>query len=292
MTARVDDNCPVTIGLPVLNGAATLARAIESLLGQTHADFRLVVADNASSDATPQIIADFMARDARISVVRRPQTVSPIENFGGLVMAARSPFFMFATDDDIWQPRFIEATLAALKDDPAASLCVPRIAFLENGHQGALSSGTAALTGTAVERIKAYLHDVGENGRYYGLHRTAALAAGFAGLSPMPAFDWLALIPSVLAGRHLELPEVLLLRERTPLANYQTWVTRLEPRVIGRIMPHLRMAQAADAMLPDGIRREIRPTLVRLALSSAANSPYAPVRKAYASALWLKHVID
>jgi hypothetical protein len=290
MPASTDDNCPVTIGLPVLNGAATLARAIESLLGQTFADFRLVIADNASSDATPQIIAGYAARDARVSVVRRPQTVSPIENFGGLVMAARTPFFMFATDDDIWQPRFIEATIGALRGDPGASLCVPRIAFLEDGRPGALSTGTGALPGTPVERVKAYLHDVGENGRYYGLHRTEALAAGFAGLAPMPAFDWLALIPSVLAGRHLELPEVLLWRERTPLANYRTWVDRLEPRLIGRVMPHLRMARAADAMLPPEMRRAVRPTLVRLALASAANSPFAPVRGAYAAALRVKQL--
>jgi hypothetical protein len=291
MSLRNDDQAPVTIGLPVLNGAATLARSIESLLAQTHGDFRLIIADNASTDATPQIIADYMARDARVSVVRRPRTVSPIENFGGLVTAARSPFFMFATDDDIWQPRFIEATLAALRSDPGAALCVPKIAFLENGAAGALSTGTAALGGTPFERVKAYLHDVGENGRYYGLHRTEALAAGFAGLQPMPAFDWLALIPSVLAGHHLELPEVLLLRERTPLASYQTWVTRLEPRFIGRVMPHLRMARAAQAMLPAEMHAAIRPTLVRLAIASAANSPYAPVRRAYASALKLKAML-
>jgi hypothetical protein len=281
----------VTIGLPVLNGARTLARSIESLLAQTHRDFRLVIADNASTDATPAIIAGFCARDPRVTMVRRPRTLSPIENFGGLVRAADTPFFMFATDDDIWQPRFVEATLAALQADPGASLCVPRIAFLEDGVPGALSTGTAALDGTPTERLRAFLHDVGENGRYYGLHRTEALQAGFRDLPAIPAFDWLALIPGVLAGRHIELPEVLLWRERTPLASYQGWVTRLEPRVIGRIMPHLRMAQAASAMLPPDIRRAVRPTLVRLAVASAANSPYAPVRGAYAAALRVKALL-
>lgn len=298
MPANADANtsagapCPVTIGLPVFNGAATIARSIESLLAQSFGDFRLVIADNASTDATPEIIAGFAARDARISIVRRAETVSPIKNFGGLVLAATTPFFMFATDDDVWRPRFVEATLAALLADPGASLCVPRIAFLDGGEVGALSTGTAALAGTAAERVAAFLHDPGENGRYYGLHRTPAIAAGFAALAPMPAFDWLALIPSVLAGRHLELPEVLLLRERTPIANYRTWTRRLEPSLAGRVMPHLRMARAAHAMLPPEMRRAAVPALARLAVASAANSPFAPVRGSYAAALrvrgWLR----
>lgn len=283
-----DDRCQVTIGLPVLNGARTLARAIESLLAQTHGDFRLVISDNASTDATPQIIAGFMARDPRVQVVTRSQTVTPVENFGDLVRNARTPFFMFATDDDIWQPTFIEATLRALRQNPGATLAVPRIAFLDDGVPGALSTGTAALTGSPVERLNAFLRSVGENGRYYGLHRTEALAAGFAGLTPMPAFDWLALVPSLLAGDHLELPEELLWRERTPMASYQTWVRRLEPGFAGRVLPHLRMARAVDAMLPPPMRPQLRRTLVWVALSSAPNSPYAPVRGLYAGLLRVK----
>ncbi|WP_439534783.1 glycosyltransferase family 2 protein [Polymorphobacter sp.] len=281
----------MTIGLPVLNGAATLPRALDSLLAQTHEDFRLVISDNASTDETPAIIADYAARDRRVQVLRREKLVSPIENFGGLVLGAQTPFFMFATDDDIWRPRFIEATLAALRADPGASLCVSRIAFLDDGIEGLLSSGTGPLTGTAAERLDAYLRDVGENGRYYGLHRTEALAAGFRDLQPMPAFDWLALIPSVLAGRHLELPEVLLLRERTPIANYRVWAQRLEPRLIGRVMPHWRMARAARSLLPAEMRDSAGPALWRLAIASASNSPYAPVRAAYAAALGLRRLL-
>jgi glycosyltransferase involved in cell wall biosynthesis len=279
------------IGLPVLNGGRTLRRSLDSLLAQTHRHFRLVISDNGSTDDTPAIAAEYAARDPRVHVLKRSRTVPPHENFGSLALAATTPFFMFATDDDLWRPRFIEATLAALMADPGASLCVPRIAFFEGEAEGALSSGTAALTGTSTERLKAYLSDVGENGRYYGLHRTEALAAGFRGLMPMPAFDWLALIPSLLAGTHIEWPEVLLLRERTPIANYRGLTKRLEPRLIGRVMPHWRMARAADVMLPPELRKSLRPTLLRLAVSSASNSPYAAVRAAYAAGLGLRQTL-
>ena len=45
----------VTIGLPVYNGANFLADAVESVLGQTFTDLQLVICDNASTDATPEL---------------------------------------------------------------------------------------------------------------------------------------------------------------------------------------------------------------------------------------------
>lgn len=40
----------VSIGLPVWNGERYLEEALSGLLGQTFADFELVIADNASTD--------------------------------------------------------------------------------------------------------------------------------------------------------------------------------------------------------------------------------------------------
>ena len=54
--------CPMEPGrasviLPVYNGAAYLAEAIESVLAQTCADFELIAVDDGSTDATPQTLA-------------------------------------------------------------------------------------------------------------------------------------------------------------------------------------------------------------------------------------------
>ncbi|MFQ3684906.1 glycosyltransferase family 2 protein, partial [Roseiflexus sp.] len=45
----------VSIGLPVYNGAQYLVKALDSLLSQTYDDFEIIISDNASSDATPDI---------------------------------------------------------------------------------------------------------------------------------------------------------------------------------------------------------------------------------------------
>ncbi|MEJ7783122.1 MAG: glycosyltransferase, partial [Solirubrobacteraceae bacterium] len=60
MTPRVS----VLIG--AYNNAATLERAIDSMLAQTVSDLELLAIDDGSHDATPQVIARAAARDPRV----------------------------------------------------------------------------------------------------------------------------------------------------------------------------------------------------------------------------------
>ena len=45
----------LSVGLPVYNGEKYLGQSVESLLGQNYEDFELIISDNASTDATPDI---------------------------------------------------------------------------------------------------------------------------------------------------------------------------------------------------------------------------------------------
>src|ERR1700753_2541900 len=92
----------LTIGLPVYNGASTLARALEGLLAQTFDDFVLILNDNASTDATAEICAEFVRRDPRVRYFRSTETVPWNENFRSVLFRADTPYFMWATYDDIW----------------------------------------------------------------------------------------------------------------------------------------------------------------------------------------------
>ncbi len=67
MTRPTSNAAPVvSFGLPVRNGAPTIAQAIESVLAQTFEDWELVISDNLSTDGTSEICASFAARDERI----------------------------------------------------------------------------------------------------------------------------------------------------------------------------------------------------------------------------------
>lgn len=61
----------VTIMMPVHNASAYLREALDSVLAQTYPHWELVCVDDASRDDSPQILADYAARDARIKTFRQ-----------------------------------------------------------------------------------------------------------------------------------------------------------------------------------------------------------------------------
>ena len=65
--------------LPVYNGAAFIEEAVRSIQRQSFTDFEVVVVDDGSTDATPEILARIAADDARVRVHRQAN--------GGIVAA-------------------------------------------------------------------------------------------------------------------------------------------------------------------------------------------------------------
>jgi glycosyltransferase involved in cell wall biosynthesis len=57
--------------MPVRNGARWLDEAVASVLVQTWTDLELVVVDDASIDATPEMLGEWCERDSRVRIVRR-----------------------------------------------------------------------------------------------------------------------------------------------------------------------------------------------------------------------------
>ena len=111
----------VSIGLPVFNGENYLQEAIDSLLGQTYQDIELIIADNASTDATEDICRTAAAADGRVRYVRHPQNLGAAPNYNSTVDAAGGEFFMWNAHDDLRDPRFVEVALEGFKAMPDAS---------------------------------------------------------------------------------------------------------------------------------------------------------------------------
>lgn len=59
----------VTVLLPVYNGAVTLREAVDSILAQDDPHFELLVVDDASTDGSAAIVADYARRDPRVTAV-------------------------------------------------------------------------------------------------------------------------------------------------------------------------------------------------------------------------------
>lgn len=107
---------PLSIVLPVRNGADYLAEALESVLAQDCGDWVLHVSDNASDDATPDILAGFAARDPRIKPSRSGQPLSQVANMNRAVGLAETLWARMLCHDDLLRPDCVRQTLAAIAE--------------------------------------------------------------------------------------------------------------------------------------------------------------------------------
>ncbi len=89
----------VSIIIPTYNRSASLARAIESCIRQRYGNVEIIIIDDFSSDGTPQTIASYALKDARIKSVRHTANrgVSSALNTG--IKNSSGSFITFLDDD-------------------------------------------------------------------------------------------------------------------------------------------------------------------------------------------------
>lgn len=121
--SRMTSSPRVSIGLPVFNGEDFLADALDSIRDQTYGDFELILSDNASTDATPEICARYAAQDTRIRVHRQRTNVGAAANFNQVFRLSRGEYFKWAAHDDLLAPTLLERCIEVLDRDPSTVLC-------------------------------------------------------------------------------------------------------------------------------------------------------------------------
>jgi glycosyltransferase involved in cell wall biosynthesis len=196
----------VTVGVPTYNRAATLPRALTSVLAQTHADLELLVSDNASTDETPEVCRAFAQDDPRVRVVRRPHNVGLTENFNALLREATGELVMVLADDDWLDPSYVERCVALLDARPDHVVASGVARFHRDGVEVARGVEVDLVDDDPAMRVRRFFADVQDNPAIYGLMRRDALA----GALPMQnclAGDWLLIGRMAMAGKIRTLPE-------------------------------------------------------------------------------------
>jgi GT2 family glycosyltransferase len=108
----------VSVVIPVMNGEAWLAAAIESVLFQTLTDFELIIVDDGSTDASPDIIAAMRARDARIRAVRQPRQLGLVRALNAALAVARTPLLARLDADDLALPQRLAVQVRQFSERP------------------------------------------------------------------------------------------------------------------------------------------------------------------------------
>ncbi len=105
--------------MPVYNGADYIHEAITSHLEQDFGDFELVVSDNCSTDATPDIVNELAAQDARITYSRNDENIGGPANFNRLFRLTTGELFRWAAADDRIEPGYLSRVIDMMDADPA-----------------------------------------------------------------------------------------------------------------------------------------------------------------------------
>lgn len=102
----------VSVVMAAYNGERFISLQIESILNQTHSDFELIIADDCSTDMTPQIIKDYCSKDKRIKFVQNQKNLGFKKNFENLLSYAKADYIAFCDQDDIWSENHLEKLLS------------------------------------------------------------------------------------------------------------------------------------------------------------------------------------
>ena len=111
-------NPRVTVLTAVYNGERYLDEAVASVLGQDYHDFEFVLVDDGSTDRSPEILASWAARDARIVVHTLPANLGlPAALNAGLAIA-RGEYVARHDADDVFLSGRMAAQVAVLDAKP------------------------------------------------------------------------------------------------------------------------------------------------------------------------------
>lgn len=142
----------ISILVAVYNTAPYLPQCLDSLCGQTLRDIQIICIDDCSTDQSPQILADYAQRDARITLLRTPHNSgqAAARNLG--LQMATGEFTTFVDSDDWLAPDALEQALEALAQNPANDCAVMRLTkyYPDDGHEvehPLHTGGKEALTG-------------------------------------------------------------------------------------------------------------------------------------------------
>ncbi len=103
-----------TIAIPIYNNEKTIQKTIDSCLKQeTDIHYELLLVDDASTDSTPEILAQY--DDQRIRVVTLDERVPLIENHNMCLRHALGTYVLFCHADDTLEDHAIETFAHKLK---------------------------------------------------------------------------------------------------------------------------------------------------------------------------------
>lgn len=213
----------LTVVLPARNAEKTIRTAVSSVLRGLPRDGRLVILNDASSDATGELLAGLARADGRVGVLTSDVQLGVAGALNVLIDAADTPLIARMDADDIAPPWRFRCQISAMYRSNLDAVFSPGIFFGRSGikFQAPLSIGPAA---SPYELLL-----VNKLGHPTLVGRRSAIV-GAGCYRRVPAEDWDLWIRMALRGLRLgriALPALLVRRHAEQVTATKVWQKEL-----------------------------------------------------------------
>ncbi|MEQ1946423.1 MAG: glycosyltransferase family 2 protein [Bryobacteraceae bacterium] len=118
----MESKLTISVAIATYNRAAMVRNTVEAALTQSRAPIEVMVADDASTDSTPEVLAELARHDTRVRVLRQPKNSGGVENWNLAMRETRGDLIAWCSDDDWFRPEHLEASAAFLEAHPEVGL--------------------------------------------------------------------------------------------------------------------------------------------------------------------------
>jgi hypothetical protein len=118
----------VSVCIPTYNGAEFVAEAIQSVLGQSFADFELLVVDDGSDDSTLTTVRSFA--DPRLRIYQNAQRLGIPGNWNRCLALAQGEYVCLFHQDDVMLPENLARKVQLLDADPTVGLVHSKVELI------------------------------------------------------------------------------------------------------------------------------------------------------------------
>lgn len=170
----------IIIGVPVFNEARFLSATLESIAAQSRTDFKVLIADNCSTDGTGAICEDFIKKDRRFHYHRHRENIGSIDNFRYVFENTSSKYIMWLSGHDMISHNYLEFQLKQLEEDTGTALAYSRVQWVDESGAPMRETNGGNFVRNDISGLKRYLKTMrgpwGECTAVNGIFRRQALA--------------------------------------------------------------------------------------------------------------------
>lgn len=126
----------VSVGIPCYNRPDGLRRTLECITRQTYENLEIVISDNFSENSGVEAIGrEYAEKDSRIRYFRQEKNIGAYKNFEFVLNQSKGTYFMWASDDDLWDLDYISSCMEILLKKPYVGFAFSNILNIDSSER-------------------------------------------------------------------------------------------------------------------------------------------------------------